>query len=570
VNGQVSGTPIPVSQNLTTALPSTTETVALVGTSAANPNCSIPGCATGGVDYFTSNATDSTSIDSNGLTSYEVTNEDAYPLTSGEYSSGATPSTVYLSGGTYGVVARYGGDGNSGGTTYGSSSSTPMFVTVSPESSTTYTCALVSGPASGFQSGEVLLAPLSSPPYQCQAATAATYGQAVTVRADVIGNSSLQESATGTVTLTDNGGPITGPTGGATSLYSLNTEGYLEDTTSFLAVGAHSFVATFQGDASYTASAPSTPVALTVAQGPTTTGVASNPTSASLNESVTLTATVATDSVGNIPTGSVQFLLGGAAFGAPVPVTGSYSLYYADQAIATMVTTSLPNGQNVITAKYLGDTNYSASPVSPSTTIGVGTPEFSLSPGQTCTNATSNITQPGQSASCLISVAGTYGFAGAVTLSAAITASPSGAVDMPACSFGTPATFFTAPNTITLTATNTPGSATMTCSSTAPSHVFFQPSNRPLWRGWPLMAAPLALVCFFTFLSVPGQRPWGLVPLAVLLIVVAVAAFSCGGGGVGGGGNTNPDTTMGNYTITVTATLPCGAAQTINITVDVL
>jgi hypothetical protein len=192
--------------------------------------------------------------------------------------------------------------------------------------------------------------------------------------------------------------------------------------------------------------------------------------------------------------------------------------------------------------------------------INVGTPGVNLSP--TSNTATINISSPGQSATQLITVTGQNGFSGTVTLSAAVTGEPSGAVDLPTCSFGAPDLNFTAPNTITLSATATTGNATMTCSSTAASAALFRPSNRPFGRDWPLAAAAVSLVCFFFLLAVPRQRRWGFAPLAVLLVVLVAAGVGCGGSSSSGVSSSgNPGTTTGAYGITVYATPSIGTAQ---------
>ncbi len=534
VNGTVSGTAIPVSDNQNST-PPINEDVSLIGTfPGGNPSCSVTGCNTGGVDRFLSY-------------NYVVNNADIYPLTNGT-TVGQNFGTSSLVGGTYNVTAHYAGDG-----TYGASdSANPISVTVNPETSGAFVSVQSYDPA-GNQ--------ISSP---------VPYGDFSLVRVDVVGNSSGQESATGIVTLKDNDGLIVGPTGTLTSQFNLNTEGYLEDQTPYLAVGAHSFVATFGGDASYSASAASAAVALTVVQAPVTTVVTASAMTISSGQNVTLTATVNTTSQGNPPTGTVQFLVGGAPFGAPVTVTGSLNpnTFYA-QAVAVKMTTTLPTGQDSITAQYSGDTNYMAGSASAAIVESVGSAGINLLPA--AGTATLTVSSPGSlSSTQLVTVTGSSGFAGTVTLSAAVTG-PSGAVDSPTCSFGAPDTNFTAPSTITLSAASETGTATMSCTTTAASQIVFRPSSRPSGRAWPLAGVAVSLACLFFMLAVPRHRRLRLVPLAVLFVVIAAAGVSCGGGSSsgGGGGITNPGTTLGNYTVTVTATPQTGTAQTTTITVNV-
>jgi len=197
------------------------------------------------------------------------------------------------------------------------------------------------------------------------------------------------------------------------------------------------------------------------------------------------------------------------------------------------------------------------------------TVNLSLSITPASGTATINVSSPGQTSTTqLITVTGANGFAGTVTLSAAVTG-PSGAVDSPTCTFGAPDTNFTAPSTITLTAGSETGTATLSCTTTAASEIVFRPMTRPSGRAWPLAGVAVSLVCLFFLLAVPKQRRWRMVPLAILFVVVAAAGVSCGGSSSSGGGVTNPGTTLGNYTVTVTATPSTGTAQVITITVNV-
>jgi hypothetical protein len=296
----------------------------------------------------------------------------------------------------------------------------------------------------------------------------------------------------------------------------------------------------------------------------------------SAGASVTLTATVSTQSnavasASQEPTGSVQFLLNGSNLGSPASVTGgvNQSTMFA-QATASL-TQALATGTDVITAQYLGDSNYSASAVSGPVTVSVGGPGINVSPN--CTSATISVSAPGMSGSCLITVTGANGFAGTVTLAPALTNSPANATDVPTCSFGAPDQNFSAPNTITLSASSVSGNATMTCATTGASGLLLRPVSRPT-GGWPWAGATISLACFLLLLTLEREKRWRLIPLMVLLVIAGAALMSCGssssgGGGGGGGGQSNPGTTTGAYTFTITATPSSGTAQTTTVTVNV-
>ena len=96
-----------------------------------------------------------------------------------------------------------------------------------------------------------------------------------------------------------------------------------------------------------------------------TTSLTASPTAAATGAPVTLTATVASTGGAPKPTGSVQFLVNGLAFGAPVALNSS--------AQAVLTTSTLPPGKPTVSAQYLGDANNSPS-LSSKIALKIGTP----------------------------------------------------------------------------------------------------------------------------------------------------------------------------------------------------
>ena len=232
----------------------------------------------------------------------------------GTLASGPLTIPVILPGGTYTVKAHYAGDG-----TFGASDSAGVPVVVTKENS-------------GLQMGIVTFDLVSGNITNSNATTFA-YGSPYILRMDVLKQTGTATNckplvtggitsgcafdATGTITLKDNGNLLDGGT------FPVNSEGHSEDQPIQLAAGSHPLTAVYSGDNSYNASAQVAD-SLTVTKATTTTGVASVPSSIPSGTMVTLTATIATQSSGVAPSGTVQFLKG------TTPISGTVTLTPTD------------------------------------------------------------------------------------------------------------------------------------------------------------------------------------------------------------------------------------------------
>src|SRR5216684_6932585 len=249
---------------------------------------------------------------------------DTFNLSGGTYSG----STTFLPGGSYNVIAHYGGDG-----TFAASDSAPMPVTVNPQNSQTVVSFVT------FSSG--------GNPVLNTGTITVPYGSIL--RVDVENNSgqrceNLNTSAitfvspTGTVTLTSNGAALTDFPSGQTKL---NDRGFAEDQQpTQLVPGTYSVVASYSGDSSYNAST-STADNVTITKATTTAVVTSNVATITSGGSVTLTATISTNSNGAGPTGTVQFKNGASNLGTAVncsPTSGIASSTGTAFCTATLTT----------------------------------------------------------------------------------------------------------------------------------------------------------------------------------------------------------------------------------------
>ena len=175
------------------------------------------------------------------------------------------------------------------------------------------------------------------------AANPSVVGQAVTFTATVSVVSPGAGTPTGSVTFMD----------GTTSLGTASlTSGTAALSISSLALGSHNITAVYGGDANFTTSVSSAALPQVVNKAATATALTAVPSSPTLGQSVTFTATVSAVPPGaGTTTGSVSFMDGTTLLGT-VPLTNGS---------AAFSTASLALGSHDITASYSGDANFNSS-----------------------------------------------------------------------------------------------------------------------------------------------------------------------------------------------------------------
>jgi hypothetical protein len=315
-----------------------------------------------------------------------------------------------------------------------------------------------------------------------------------------------------------------------------------------------------------TGAGPYTCSNIVVGTGPTTCGtipvavtptVTVTPASTSITAAQALTVTVVVSGgTGNpTPTGSVILTGGGYTSAATALSSDSASINIPAGALAT--------GSDTLMASYTPDSNSSstynsATGTSPQVTVTAApaNPSFTVSgtavavaPGATTGNVST------------ITVTPASGFTGSVALVAAITSSPAGALDLPTLSFGS-----SSPVGISGAA---PETAILTISTTAATSAALFSPERP---GVPWSAAGGAALSCVLLVGIPARRRrWrSMLGMLLLLVILASGTLACGGGDSGGGSGrtSNPGTTAGTYTVTVTGTSGAiTATGTINLTV---
>ena len=286
---------------------SATASVTLGPANVAGTAGSVSGNLTGSVTGSNGTAT--------GLVILENSSTNA-PLQSDGLSGGSySVPAAMLPAGTYFVKAHYSGD-----STYAPKDSTPISVALSKQNST------------------VLVSFVNAAGNLVTGSQSVAYGSDYFLRVDVenANGTPCQNGSgamvfvcpTGTVTLKDSGSALNdfpnAQTPNSTNVARLNERGFAEDQPIQLNVGAHSITASYTADStsSYNSNSSSNTLAVTITQAATATTVTPSVTSVVSGGSITLTATVNSQSnSAQGPTGTVQFKNGTANLGAAATCT---------------------------------------------------------------------------------------------------------------------------------------------------------------------------------------------------------------------------------------------------------
>jgi hypothetical protein len=271
--------------------------------------------------------------------------------------------------------------------------------------------------------------------------------------------------------------------------------------------------------------------------------VSPSPSSITSAQSTAVTIAVSGGNGAATPTGSVTLSSGTYTSAATTLTSGS--------AVITVPAGSLSTGADTLTATYTPDSASSsvynsATGTSSITVTAAAAPSFAL------TNSGSITLSPGATTgnTSTISVTPAGGFTGAVALTCAI--APTATSD--------PATCALSPASVTISSANA-GTSVLTLTTTAATTAALD-HRKPGGISW-FVGGGTTLACVL-ILVMPARRRRlrRMLGVIVLLAWMAAGLVSCGGGGGGsgnggnggGGGTSNPGTTAGTYTVTVTGT----------------
>ena len=204
--------------------------------------------------------------------------------------------------------------------------------------------------------------------------TSAALGGAVTFTATVA--SSSGSAPTGTVTFSDSGTTVaTGTLNG----------GQAVGTTTALALGSHTIIATYGGTSDYSASVSATGATVLVSAASTTTTLTASPSPASALGSATLTAVVL-PSGGPTPTGSITFMDGGTTIGtAAVNGSGQASVTDSNLSVGTHSLSATYTGSGLAADGASTGTASLTVAAAASTTVVTGNPNPQLTPTNSIT-----------------------------------------------------------------------------------------------------------------------------------------------------------------------------------------
>ena len=429
-------------------------------------------------------------------------------LVSGAYTYSLAPGSLLA--GTDTLTIGYGGDA-----TYGATSATTTITVTKVASSIT----------------------------EKLSATTILTNQTLTVTGTVTGTSA---TPSGTVTLSG---------GGYTSSAAQLSIGAYSITipVNSLSAGTDTLKVTYSGDANYNSATDTASVTVTqfVQPTPTVTVIPAS-TTVDSGSSLAITGSV----VYQVPAPTEPVATGTVIITAGTYTSSAITLSSTATFSGTIPADSLSAGSDTVTVTYSGDNYYSTA--KGTATVTVTASAFSVS---AATPSPSTIA-PGASASSKITVSSTTDYAGTVTLTCALTSSPSGASDLPTCAVG-------GTGTVTLSSSAESGTGTVSVATTAAtsSALTYPKTSGKGWAG----AGGGGVLAFLLFFGIPAMRRNWRAMLGMLMLLAALGSLSaCGGSGGGGGGGGNPGTTAGTYTFTVTATGNPATASAPTITFNVI
>jgi parallel beta-helix repeat protein len=409
----------------------------------------------------------------------------------------ATGSTSSLAVGSHWLVASFGGN-----TGYRASVSTPAEVTVN-----------------GFSTSTTLTF----------SASPVNYGQPETLTANVTlgtGNPAGTGTATGSVQFY---GAI--PAEALLATVPLSANGTASYTTSSLPSGSAYLQAIYEPTGGFLGSESQNLQLLVIAPAVATVEVYPSLSTITTSQPLTITVQLSGTNGNPNPTGTVTLTCGS--------YTSQAVALSSETATINVPAGALPVGADVLTVHYSGDSVYGAA-------TGVGDVSV-VAPSFSIQGSAVSVT-PGANGTSTITVTPQNGFTGSVTLTAAVTSSPTGAANLPNPSFGS-----TTPVSITGA---TAGTATLTITTSAGGGCTQLVTMRHEDR-W-LRYGGLTLACM-VFWGGRKRRRWqSWWAMLFLLLGLTAGVMACGGGSGGGGGTTctvvAPPTTAGNYTVTITGT----------------
>jgi trimeric autotransporter adhesin len=255
--------------------------------------------------------------------------------------------------------------------------------------------------------------------------------------------------------------------------------------------------------------------------------------SITVDQSLSVTVTVAGSTGLLAPTGTITVTSGGYTSPAGTLSNGTYTF--------TIPANALSVGTDTLTVAYSGDTNYASATGSAIVTV---TPLATFTLSATSPSAIA----PGASATSTVTVLGSSGYTGAVTLSCALTSAPDGATAPPTCS--------AAASSISLSPAVTSATANVTVVTTAPTTGNLQPrpdNSRPDNSRWFRAAGGSAVLALLIFL-VPGRtQKWrNIVGPCLLVASIGFASVGCGSSSPSNSGSSGGNGGTGGGTITRT------------------